>query len=155
MENQVVETGPIENKTGEETSSYTILSCFGKDIPANYNNLIYSKWLRSLRFGNDYFKLIDSDSYFKVYDKYIESILHRPDTIVRFAVVTNEKDTVLGFSVTEKDTLHYVYVHKYNRKQGIGTSLVPKIVNNITHLTKTGMSIWTSKLPHAKFNPFI
>jgi GNAT superfamily N-acetyltransferase len=117
--------------------------------------MIYSKWLRTHRYGNEYFKLIDSDAYYTVYKAYINVILNRPNTIVKLAVLTDEPDTVLGFSVVEGSALHYVWSHKDNRGIGIARALVPPGIEYITHLTKIGMSLWNSKLPNAKFNPFI
>jgi GNAT superfamily N-acetyltransferase len=136
-------------------SSYTIINYLASNFPEAYKSLVFSKWLRSLRFGNDYFRLIDSDAYYTIYHKYIELLLNRPNTIIRFAVLSDDKDVVLGWSLIEGVTLHYVYVHKDNRKQGIGTNLISPELKYITHITKDGIAFWTSKLPEAKFNPFI
>jgi GNAT superfamily N-acetyltransferase len=116
--------------------------------------MIFSKWLRSLRYGNDYFRLIDPDEYWKAYNAYIKSILMRGDTMVRIASLTEDADVALGFSVVRGAVLDYVHVHKDFRKKGIGRILVPKNIKVITHLTKTGLSIWGSKYPKWKFNPF-
>jgi citrate lyase synthetase len=126
----------------------------GIDIAGPYNNMVYSQWLRSLRKGNDYFKLIDSKVYYDVYHRYVSNILARETTVVRFAALTDDPDTVLGFSVSAGSVLHYVFTQPMNRMQGIATTLVPFEVETITHLTKTGLSIWNSKLPKAIFNPF-
>ena len=147
----------MDSKTAksETVSSYTILSIPGIELPNSYKNLVFSKWLRSLRYGNDYFKLIDSDSYYKTYHAFIDLLLHKPETLVRLAVLTEDNDVVLGFSVCRGNILDYVHTHKDMRKQGIATSLVPSSsINTITHLTKTGMSIWNSKLKDVLFNPF-
>ncbi len=137
-----------------EESSYKIAPHLGGALPECYQNMIYSKWLRSLRYGNDYFKLIESTAYYATYQKYIQAILHRPQTVVRLAVLSDDADVVLGFSVSEASVLHYCHTHKDNRNQGIASSLVPFEVKTITHLTKSGLMIWNSKLPNAIFNPF-
>jgi hypothetical protein len=137
-----------------QKASYSVIPFLGTNLPSQYTNLILSKWLRTLRYGNDFFKLVDSDSYFKSYDKYIKAILSRPGTIVRLAVLSDEPDTALGFSVSEDHTIHYIWCHKDNRNLGIGNSLIPFKVDYITHLTKTGMAIWNKKYPTAKFDPF-
>lgn len=154
MEHQ--EMGTASTAFPQNVSSYTILTFSGSSLPDSYKNLVYSKWLRSLRFGNDYFKLIDSDSYYSTYHSYIGSVLSRPTTIVRLAVLTEDKDVVFGFSIAEdqQEVLHYVHVHKDTRKQGIATSLLPKQWSVITHITKTAMSIWQSKYSKVIFNPF-
>lgn len=136
------------------TSSYSVLVYPADVLPESYRPVIFSKWLRSLRHGNDYFKLIDVESYWSTYSKYIDSLLHRGDTVVRLAVLTDDKDVVLGFSLTRGTILEFVYVHKDHRKVGIGTSLVPKSTTTITHLTKTALTIWGSKYSNWKFNPF-
>lgn len=153
MGRQMLETKADDKQ--EIASSYSVISYPGTSLPDTYQNLIFSKWLRSLRYGNDYYKLIDQDAYFIAYHAYISKLLAQPDAIVRLAVLTDDPDVVLGFSVTRGTTLDYVHVHKDFRKQGIGTTLVPKDIHSITHLTKIGMAIWNAKLAHAKFNPFI
>jgi GNAT superfamily N-acetyltransferase len=135
-------------------SSYSIISYPAEALPKAYQNMIYSKWLRSLRYSNDFFKLIDGDSYFSSYQKYIGLILSRPSTLVRLAVLTDDHDVVLGWAVVEGAILHYVHVHKDHRKQGIATSLVPKGVEVITHITRPGLSIWANKMPGVILNPF-
>jgi GNAT superfamily N-acetyltransferase len=140
---------------GGVSDSYKVILFTGR-LPDSYRDLIYSKWLRSLRFGNEYFKLIDSDSYYSAYAKHIGAILQSPDVCVRLAVIADDPDVVLGFSVCRVRTLDYVHVHKDQRRQGIGTALVPKDIKIITHLTNTGASIWASHTSHKViFNPFI
>jgi GNAT superfamily N-acetyltransferase len=155
MGNKALEKRPADLEQGGLSASYKVISFTGH-LPDAYLNLIYSKWLRSLRFGNEYFKLIDSDSYYSTYNKYIGAILQRPNVCVRLAVLTDDADVVLGFSVCRGRTLDYVHVHKDQRRQGIGTALVPKDIEVITHLTNTGASIWASHTSHKViFNPFI
>lgn len=126
----------------------------GSELPETYRNMILAKWLRTLRFGNDFFKLIESDAYFESYQKYIKLILARPQCIVRLAVLTDAPDVCLGFSVSEPGTLCYVWVHKDNRKVGVATALTQFPFRYITHLTNTAMSIWSKKLPNVQFDPF-
>src|SRR5271166_2264578 len=134
-------------------ASYTVLKYQGSELPEQYKALVFSKWLRSLRYGNEYFKLIDQVVYFRMYHKYIELILSRIRTIVSLAVLSDDKDVVLGFSVTESVVLHYTHVHANQRKQGIAKSLC-KDIEIITHITNDGLKIW-GKYPEVKFNPFI
>jgi hypothetical protein len=153
-----MDVGKLEKDETDELesglSTYSIITYNGSKIPINYINMIISKWLRTLRSGNDYFKLIHPESYYTRYEPYIKSVLIRPNTFVRLAVLSDERDTVLGFSIQEDLTLHYVWVHKYNRNQGIANSLVKTDIEAISHVTKTGLTIWNKKLPKAKFNPF-
>lgn len=130
------------------------MAYLGSSLPKNYRPMVYARWLRSLRKGNDYFKLIDSTSYYGKYHAFIESVLERPHTIVRIAVLTDDADVALGFSVSEAQVLHYCHTDKDNRSQGIARSLVPFEIKKITHVTRIGMSIWNSKFPWAVFDPF-
>lgn len=134
--------------------NYLIIKKSGGALSTELKNMVLSKWLRSLRYGNDYFKLMDGDSYFQAYGHYISRLLLMPDCVVRLAVLNDDKDVCLGFSVIRGMTLDYCHVHHTQRKQGIGTALVPQNISVITHLTKTGMAIWRNKMYHAVFNPW-
>lgn len=140
-------------EAGKETT-YSIISFPGKSLPASYTNVVLVKWMRSLKYGNEFFKLINSDDYYASYQKYIQLLLNRSDSVVRLAVLSDDNDVVLGWSLIEGDILHYVHVQAEQRNKGIGKMLVPIRINIITHLTKTGMNIWNKKLSHAIFNPF-
>lgn len=148
MANEVTQSHTIVD------TSYTILKYAGKDIPSNYKNLVLSKWKRSLRYGNDYFMLIEPTAYYEMYSKYIEFLLNKPNFIVSFAVLTDDPDVVLGWSAHENDILHYCHIHKDQRNQGIATALIPKNITIISHLTRDGIRYWTSRLSKAVFNPF-
>lgn len=136
-------------------ATYTVMAYSGHRLPKDYLGLIYAKWLRSLRYGNDLFRLIDSEGYYRSYHRLISGILERQDTIVRLAVLTEDQDVVLGFSVSRSETLDYVYVNKDYRRLGVATQLVPRTIKVITHITKTALTIWASKYKEWKFNPFV
>jgi GNAT superfamily N-acetyltransferase len=138
-------------------AEYKVIVYNGPALPDNYKPMIYSKWLRSLRYGNDYFKLIQQDAYFTNYHKYLELVLNKSDTMVRMAVLSDDYDVVLGFAVCRPSIVDYVHIHKDYRRQGIGSALIASLANVsfITHLTRNGMSFWNNKLKDAKFNPFI
>lgn len=147
----------MEATTINQQPTYSIISFPSREISRKYEiykNAIISKWLRSLKSNNDYFKLIDREAYFKVYPFYIETILQRPNAIIKVAVLSDDHDNLLGFSVIEGSTLHYIQVHKLQRRLGIGKSLMPKEFKYFTHITKNGLMLWP-KYPLAKFNPFI
>ena len=134
--------------------TYSVISYSAHDLPQAYRGMVFAKWLRSLRFGNDYFKLVDSACYYSAYHRYISNILGKLETVVTVAVLSDDKDVALGFSVSRGNILDYVHVHKDQRKQGIGTRLIPRGIDTITHLTRTGLSIWGSKYKAWKFDPF-
>lgn len=137
-------------------STYSIICYKGGDLPQRFHSLIYSKWKRSNRHGNDWWKLVAYEAYYPAYERYIDVLLSKPGSIVRLAVLSNDKDNVLGFSVCRENVLDYIYVHKDHRKQGIGTSLFPYGTTIFTHLTYTARFIWKTKekYKHLKFNPF-
>ncbi len=138
----------------EIKTTYLVKLYSGHIVPSNYIAFVLNKWLKSFRFGNDYIKLTDSDSYYHAYQKYIARILETPGTYVRLAVLSDDNDVALGFSVTTGPVLHYVYVGKDYRMQGIGKRLVPIEIIEFTHLTKQGLRLWAVKAPMAKFKPF-
>lgn len=148
-----LESGPQNSETSN-TASYKILSFLALELPKQYEGMIYSKFLRSLRYGNSYFKLIDQEPYFKCYDAYIKTILTRPAAVVRLAVLSDDEDVVLGWALIEPMKIHYIYVNKDNRRIGIATSLMPKAFDTFTHITNMVLPLWQKKFPEAKFNPF-
>lgn len=135
--------------------AYQVVRYSGPQLPKSYHAAIYSGWKHSLRKGNDYFRLIRPISAFNAaYDLYIGRILSQPKTQVRLAVMVSDPDVVLGFSVSSGSLLHYVYVQESQRGHGIGRSLVPADIDTVSHLTRTGLTIWGSKFPKWIFNPF-
>lgn len=123
-------------------------------FPEQYRALVYSKWLRSLRYGNDFFKLVQPSAYWEAYTRYLDVIFAKPRTILRLAVLTGDRDVVLGFAVIRDSILDYAHVHKDLRRQGIARALVPEHIDTITHLTRIGLAIWGNKGKKWKFNPF-
>lgn len=136
-----------------ELTTYSIVEYGPGYLPETYLPFVLSRWLRSLRYGNDYFRLIHPESYYKRYQAYLKPLLTAAS--VRLALLTNDRDVVLGFSVRRGNILDYVYVMPAQRYQGIARNLVPSSVDTITHLTKCGLVIWANRYPNLKFNPFV
>jgi len=137
----------------EDQTTYSILEFMPEEVPKDYVNYIYAKWLRSAKYGNDIYKKIPSEYYYKSYSRYLDSLLHRCK--VRLAVLDDDKDVLLGFACYKDKILHYVYVNREQRRQGIGKSLLPKEIEIYTHYTKDGIKIVDNKLSDLIFNPFI
>jgi len=135
-------------------STYSIITVPQEKLDP-YRALIFQRWLKTLRYGNDMFRLTDQKSYYRAYHAYIDRILAKEDTRIRLAVLSEDHDVVLGFSVSRGNVLDYVHVLQDQRKIGIGKHLVPKEIDTITHLTRTGLEIWANKYPKWKFDPFI
>ena len=118
-----------------------------QDIP-----FILATWLRGLRFGNNWYKLIHKHVYFTVYHAVIEQILEKPQTTVTIACLKDDPDVILGFVVYENARLHWVYVKQAWRKIGIAKSLVPDTITVVSHLTEVGKALMLKK--NLAFNPF-
>lgn len=116
-------------------------------------NFILATWLKGLRFGNDWFELIESHIYFAAYHQVIDSILANPETLVAVACLKEDPEVILGYSIANQDTLHWVFVKKAWRSIGIAKSLVSDTTTTVTHVTDTGRSI-LRKRPGVRFNPF-
>ncbi len=134
--------------------TYSIVSFKATALPAQYHGLIFEKWMRSLRAGNPAFKNIDYDSFVRMYHADKENRARKPGSNGRLAVLTDDPDVVLGFSVSREDVLDSIWVHKDNRNLGIGSKLLPKGITTITHITLTGIGIWRKKYKHWKYNPW-
>ena len=135
-------------------SSYAITTHIGSALPESYRNLIFSKWLKSLRYGNDLLKLVDAKAFYPYHHLLIDDLLGRESTRVRIAHLADDHDVVLGFAVSRGPILDYVYVNKDFRRIGIGRDLVGHGTVVYTHITKTGLLILGKKETGWKFNPY-
>lgn len=120
----------------------------------DYKSMIHSDFKKSLRYGNDWFKKIDSDSYFAAYKTLIHRLLDKEHVQVMLAVLDDDPDVCLGWSISEPGILHYVFVKKDFQRMGIGKALLPDSFHIVTHLTKIGQSIREKKFKKVIFNPF-
>lgn len=113
---------------------------------------IYSTWLRGLYFGNAWFRQISKVDYFDKYRAVIKHLL--ANATVRIVCIEDAPDVIVGYAVHSADgtTLHWVYVKKAWRKQGIGKGLIPPNVTIITHLTEKAAE---KKLDSWKFDPLL
>ena len=126
----------------------------------NYKALVLATWLRGLKHGNEFFDLADSKTYYTVYSKILLALFKRPECRVRLAVLTDDEDVAIGYSIYEGKVLHFIFVRaggkkeESGRRQGIGTALFPPGMEVITHYTRIGKSIWKKNYKELKFNPF-
>jgi GNAT superfamily N-acetyltransferase len=134
--------------------SYKIVSFQGKDLTGNYKGLVTAKWLHSLRHGNSLFKRISHKEYYQAYNVFLNNLLNKPSCIVQFAVLSDDPDVILGFSVCREDVLDYVHVHRHHRGLGIARKLIPAGTTTFSHITKSWIPIWQEKFKEFKFNPF-
>lgn len=136
----------------EENKTYSIISFPGPQIPKEHRNMIINNLLRSLQRENNWFALFDKDWFFDFYHKRIEWLTTLPGVTARFSVLTDMPDTILGWSLIEGTTLHYVFVKGSNRGIGIGKALVPVKIERVSHITKPALNIW-NKYPKVKYIP--
>jgi hypothetical protein len=135
-------------------STYKVISYPAAKLPPAYQSLIFAKWLRSLRYGNEIIKMIEPNAYFMAYHRYIEHLMQLPGATVRLAVLSDDRDVVLGFCMYRGSILYYIHVHKYMRGNGIAQSLTPKQISQFNHMTKAGEYLWQKRHKNWIFNPF-
>lgn len=113
---------------------------------------ILATWLKGLRFGNLWYRLIEDKIYFRMYHRVIESILAKPGVSITVACLKEDPMVIVGYSISEGDKLHWVHVKKAWRKIKTATALVSPNTQTVTHLTDTGKTIFLRK--NWTFNPF-
>lgn len=118
-------------------------------------NFILATWLKGLRYGNETFEFIQQDIYFEIYNRVIESILKRDEISVKVACLKDDPEVILGYSVFENKTVHWIFCKQAWRKIGIARMLLPEGFNRVTHITTAAKAILTHKFPNVIFNPFI
>lgn len=123
---------------------------------------IMATFLRGLYYGDSWFSLIPKDRFMNAYKKFAEAIILSPKNTVRLAVLKEDEDVILGYSILSLDnkTVHWVFVKagdkdesKSWRKKGLARVLVPSNPECVTHLTALGKSL-LYKLPGCVFDPF-
>lgn len=121
-----------------------------RDMDPGDEAFIYATWLRSLYFGNSYYNLISQDVFFEKYKRVVAALLHQAR--VKVSCLEDDRDTILGYSVYEHGTLHWVYVKQPWRHMGIAKSLVPSDINKFSHLTDVGKKMWPKGW---EYDPFL
>lgn len=125
---------------------------------------IYSTWIHAIYNGNrwdknmlihkgppfDFYSEMDEPIFHENYRKVIERLMRRSS--VKVACLKEDNDVILGWSCSEPEVLHFVFVKDAWRRMGIAKDLVPGNIQFITHLTKIGQY---AKKGHWKFNPFL
>ena len=115
-------------------------------------SFVYATWLRGLYYGNDFIKLIDKDTFMDNYHKVITQILRRPTIEIKVVCLNEDHDVILGYSICEKDTVHWVFTKPVWRAIGIARSILPAEIKTISHYTNLGRKL---KGPTTIFNPFL
>lgn len=125
-----------------------------RNVMGEDNNFILSTWLRGLRYGNQWFGMIEQEVYFKMYKPIIERLLVKPTVSVKVACLKDDPEVILSYSVLEQDRLHWVFTKKAWRQMGLANDLIPKEIKTLTHITHIGESLYLKK-KQLTFNPFL
>jgi len=138
-----------------EMSAYKIKTMFASSKDADpFRNFIIATFLREVRHTNQWFLDIDQDAYYSFFGKVIETLIAQNDALVKIAVILDDpNDTAVGWSLYNGDTLHFIFVKKDVRNQGIGQTLMPTTIKRFTQLTKAARIIWKKNYHYLKFDP--
>lgn len=115
-------------------------------------DLIFSTWLKGAYYGwlknmckfyeNKEDKILDSipqDAFDKHYSRVISAVLKRSS--VNIACLKENPDVILGFSVFNSDTAHWVFVKESWRLIGIAKDLIPPTITHVSHLSPPAKAI--------------
>lgn len=126
-----------------------------RDFKPEDKNLIYESWLKGLYFGMDYYKEIPAHIYNKKYRSVVD-LLFSMGAKVKVACLKEDEDSILGYAVYTQDEkrLHWCFTKHAWRKIGIAKQLIPSTIEEVTHISRVGLSI-LRKNPRVIFNPFL
>lgn len=124
-----------------------------RDLLPEDKNFIFATWLKGLRFGNDWYGLIDSKIYFRVYHEVIEGLMSRPNITVKVACLKEDPKVLLGYAVYSGPRLDWVHIKRSWRGIGLARDLIPTSITTVSHLTAAGRSI-LKKHEGIVFDPF-
>lgn len=100
---------------------------------------IFSTIMPSVWLGNPFFKKIKRNIFLPHYRVVIDSIIENPKTQILIAAFNEDDSLILGYSIFQDDTLHYVYVKGAYRNRKIATLLLENFkFNKVTHYTNQG-----------------
>lgn len=114
---------------------------------------ILATWLKGLKFGNSWFKLIDDKVYFQVYHSVVETIITKPGVDIKVACLKEDPSVIIGYGVFEGSKIHWMHVKKLWRGIGVARDLIPPTITTATHLSDAGKSILLKR--GWVFNPFL
>lgn len=116
-------------------------------------NLVFSATLKALYFGCPYFREIEQDDFFKSYQQVLYMLLAKPSTVVVTACLKDSPNTVIGFLILSHDCVHFAYVKKKWRREGIMNFMLDGLeIKKVSHITKIGNAIRRKK--GWDFSPF-
>ena len=111
---------------------------------------IMDTWLKTLRDKNDFFRAIDRETYLSVYPKVVHKLVH--NCITTIAALKEEDDVLIGYSCSDRTTLHWVFVKNQWRGLGIMKDLLHQDIKFVSHYTRLFKPIIDKY--NWRFNPF-
>lgn len=107
--------------------------------------MIYATWRNSSFYSaKNRTEILNQKAFFSAQTANIKKIL--PHASIKIACLSDDPDTIIGYSVSTGDHLDWIFVKADFRKMGIGTMLYPKDTKTVTHhLTKVGDAIVIKK----------
>lgn len=117
------------------------------------HSFIYTTWIKGLYSDSGWWRSIQKNVFTSFYSLVIKKMLHNPDVSVRVSCLADDPDIILGYSVSEGNRLHFVFIKPDWRGKGLGIlkSLIPKAINEVTSMTKAGKK---RMLPDWNYQPF-
>lgn len=136
-----------------------------RDYLESDKSFIKATFLRGLYYGDSWYSLIPKDIFMDNYSMALDRLFDHPSVTIKIACLTEDPDVILGYSILSADfmTIHWVFVKKAWRTQGVAKRLTPRLATTVTHLsalgkllcfggTKDGQTI--NKKLDCVFNPF-
>lgn len=134
-----------------EIESLTLI----RDMDSGDFNLVKSAFLKGLYYGDSWFSFMPKSIFMDNYKNIADALILSQKNKVRVVALKDEPSVILGYAILSKDdkTVHWVFVKKSWRGQGIARALLPSSIEAATHLSTVGRQLM-SKLPLCVFNPF-
>lgn len=108
-------------------------------------NFIISTWLKGLLYGCSFYAGVDKEAFYANAGLKTESTLNLNNCQVTVACLAEDEDVVLGYVVSSSQALHWVFVKKAWRSQGIGRSLLLGPFTHYTARTSAGDALAAKK----------
>lgn len=120
-----------------------------RSVPAD-GAFVFATWLKSLYYGNSWFREIEKEHFMTVYRTVISKLVR--ESVVEVACLSDDPNVLIGYMVHSGPTLHYIYVKKAWRQFGVAKLLVgDKKFHTTSHLTNLGLKLKKD----LAFNPFL
>jgi hypothetical protein len=146
--------------TETESEAQDIATVVIRPASSSDEAFIMATWLRSFRHGSMFARRLTNDVFFTNHHPIVTDILARSDTLV--AHLEADPDVIIGYLVTEGQTLHFAYVKKLFRRMRVLTQLLdeshfPADMDGVevSHATFDWLEFMAPKFPGSRSNPYL